>query len=136
MPSTSRRAKAAARAGLDDDLEGLRASFDARLRSERVHLVTLSAALARAEDHPAQIFADLRDRAHRIRGGAAILAIEPIAAAACSLEFAAILAVKSRAGHADTAVWAALVALVRLMGRDDEADEMAALSALREVAAG
>jgi hypothetical protein len=59
----------------DEGFEDLKAAFCARLQNERVRFVTLSAALARAEDDPGRIFHDLSARAHKIRGGAALVRI-------------------------------------------------------------
>jgi Hpt domain len=110
------RPRAAAQLDRDDGFESLRLAFQARLESERVHFVTLSAALARADENPAWIFEDLQFRAHRLQGGAAIFDESEVASAACALENAAVVAAKSRADNTDENVWAALVALVRLMG--------------------
>jgi len=103
----------------DDGLRDMRVTFHARLRSECVHLVTLSAALARAEERPDWIFQDLQFRAHKIRGGAAIFEMPEVAAAARALDEAANAASMSNADNTDPAVWTALVAMVRLMGALD-----------------
>lgn len=108
----TRRRRTAEAAEPGDNFEELRASFHARLKLERVHFVTLSAALARAEEDPAWIFSDLRDRAHKIRGSAAIFEIADVAVAAGALELASISATMSNANNGDAAVWTALVALV------------------------
>jgi HPt (histidine-containing phosphotransfer) domain-containing protein len=117
----TRRRKPSAATGFEsgDNFEDLRSAFYARLQLERVHFVTLSAAFARTAEDPAWIFGDLRDRAHKIRGGAAIFEIPDVTAAACALELAAISATMSHANNGDAAVWTALVALVELMGRLD-----------------
>lgn len=107
-----------------DEADRLRLAFHARLQSERVHFVTLSAALARVEESPDWIFHDLRNRAHKIRGTAAMFEIAEVAAAARALELASISASTSHAENTDAAVWNALVALVRLMGAID-ANELA-----------
>jgi hypothetical protein len=99
-----------------DGLEELRAAFLAKLHNERVQFVALSAALARAEEDADCIFLDLRDRAHKIRGGAAVFEIPELASAARTLEIAAIAAGAACAGNNDDEVWDALVELVRLMG--------------------
>jgi hypothetical protein len=103
----------------EDSFESLRQVFHARLESERVHFVTLSAALARAEENPVWIFEDLVYRAHRLQGGAAIFEESEVALAASKLESAAVTAAQSRAGNTDEKVWAALEALVNLMGNLD-----------------
>ena len=100
----------------DDGFESLKLAFQARLESERVHFVTLSAALARADENPAWIFEDLQYRAHRLQGGAAIFDETEVASAAGALEAAAVQAAKSRSDNTDEQVWEALVRLVRLMG--------------------
>jgi HPt (histidine-containing phosphotransfer) domain-containing protein len=84
--------------------------------SERVHFVTLSAALACADESPQRIFEDLVYRAHRLRGAAAIFDESEVAMAAGRLENAAAAAAQSHAANSDEDVWAALEALVRLMG--------------------
>lgn len=119
--SSAMPAESLAQADADDGFENLRLAFQARLESERVHFVTLSAALARADENPAWIFEDLQFRAHRLQGGAAIFDESEVASAACALENAAVLAAKSRADNTDENVWAALVALVRLMGNRESA---------------
>jgi HPt (histidine-containing phosphotransfer) domain-containing protein len=99
-----------------DGLEELRGAFLAKLHNDRVQFVALSAALARAEEDADVIFLDLRDRAHKIRGGAAVFEIPELASAARALEIAAIAAGAASTGNNDDEVWDALVALVRLMG--------------------
>jgi len=103
--------------------------FHARLQGERVHLATLSAALARAEENPVWIFQDLKFRAHKIRGGAAILEIAGVGAAAGALELAAASAIASNAENTDDAVWAGLVELVRVIGELDGGYDPAPFSA-------
>jgi len=99
-----------------DEFEELRDAFYIRLQSEWVQFVSLSAALARAEDDPVSIFNDLGFRAHRLQGSAAIFEIAEVAAAANALEQAAVFASKSNADNTDPPVWNALLALVSLMG--------------------
>jgi HPt (histidine-containing phosphotransfer) domain-containing protein len=98
-----------------DGFDELQLAFRARLRSERIHYVSLSAALAGAVESPAPIFRDLEFCAHKTRGGAAIFQMPEVAAAACALEQSAATAANSRANDADAAVFAALAALVRLL---------------------
>jgi mevalonate pyrophosphate decarboxylase len=105
----------------EDSFESLRLAFHARLESERVHFVTLSAALARAEENPSRIFEDLVYRAHRLQGGAAIFEESEVALAAGKLESAAVTAAQSRASNTNEEVWAALEALVKLMGNLESA---------------
>jgi HPt (histidine-containing phosphotransfer) domain-containing protein len=116
-----------------DSFEDLRTSFYARLKLERVHFVTLSAALARTEEDPAWIFGDLRDRAHKIRGSAAMFEIADVAVAACALELASISAMMSQANNGDAAVWTALVALVELLDTFDAGAAPAAALLLEQV---
>jgi HPt (histidine-containing phosphotransfer) domain-containing protein len=117
MGSIKRRPrKAPATEIIEDGFESLRHAFHARLESERVHLVSLSAALARAEENPSWIFEDLQFRAHRLQGGASIFEVTDVARAAHELEQAAVTASKARADNTDEKVWAALVTLVQLMG--------------------
>jgi len=115
MGSTKRRPRKTP-ADLEDGFENLRHAFHARLESERVHLVSLSAALAHAEANPAWIFEDLQFRAHRLQGGASIFEVTDVAQAAHMLEQAAVSAAKARADNTDEKVWSALVALVQVMG--------------------
>jgi hypothetical protein len=91
-----------------------RRAFQASLKSERVHCVNLSAALARVKNSPASIFADLRNYARKIGGTAAMSEIAEVAAAARALEQASISASMSHAENTDPAVWGALAALVGL----------------------
>ena len=100
----------------DDGFEELRVVFEGKLQSERAHFVALSAALARVEGSPGPVFSELRNRAHKMRGSAAVFEMAQVASAAGSLEIAAIAATVSHADNTDAAVWTALVALVRLLG--------------------
>jgi HPt (histidine-containing phosphotransfer) domain-containing protein len=109
----------------DDSFESLREAFHERLESERVHFVTLSAALARADENPVWIFEDLVYRAHRLQGGAAIFEESEVARAAGRLESAAGVAAQSRADNTDEDVWSALEALVNLMGNIESVRAMA-----------
>lgn len=103
------------RAPADDGLEELRVVFEGKLQSERAHFVALSAALARAEGSPGPVFSEMRNRAHKMRGSAAVFEMSQVASLAGSLEIAAIAATVSHADNTDAAVWTALVALVRLL---------------------
>jgi hypothetical protein len=106
----------------DDGLEELRVVFEGKLQSERAHFVALSAALARVEGSPGPVFSELRNRAHKMRGSAAVFEMAQVASVAGSLEIAAIAATVSHADNTDAAVWTALVALVRLLGTLDKGD--------------
>jgi hypothetical protein len=100
----------------DGGFEELRVVFEGKLQSERAHFVALSAALARVEGSPGPVFSELRNRAHKMRGSAAVFEMVQVASAAGLLEIAAIAATVSHADNTDAAVWTALVALVRLLG--------------------
>jgi HPt (histidine-containing phosphotransfer) domain-containing protein len=100
--------------------EKLQELFAVRLQSERVHFVTLSAALARAEESPGGIFDELTFRAHRLKGAAATFEFANLAAAAGALERASFAAATSHAPHTDPDVWEALVALVQMLGSIEE----------------
>jgi HPt (histidine-containing phosphotransfer) domain-containing protein len=106
----------------DDGLEGLRVVYEGKLQSERAHFVALSAALARVEGSPGAVFSELRNRAHKMRGSAAVFEMAHVASVAGSLEIAAIAATVSHADNTDAAVWTTLVALVRLLGTLDSGD--------------
>jgi HPt (histidine-containing phosphotransfer) domain-containing protein len=108
----------------DDGLEELRVVFEGKLQSERAHFVALSAALARVAGSPDPVFSELRNRAHKMRGSAAVFEMAQVASVAGSLEIAAIAATVSHADNTDAAVWTALVALVRLLGILDKGDSM------------
>lgn len=119
--SLSRRATgtAAPVAPPPGELENLGSIFLARLQSERVHLATLSAALARADDNPEAIFRDLQFRARRLNGTASIFEAADIAAAARTLEQAAAAAAHSHTDNANPRVWGAMLALMSLLQRVD-----------------
>jgi HPt (histidine-containing phosphotransfer) domain-containing protein len=106
----------------DDGLGELRVVFEGKLQSERAHFVALSASLARVEGSPDPVFNELRNRAHKMRGSAAVFEMRQVASVAGSLEIAAIAATVSHADNTDAAVWTALVALVRLLGILDKGD--------------
>jgi hypothetical protein len=113
---------------LTGDSQELLASFCARLQRERVHMVSLSAALASTEDDPTRIFDALESRAHRLYSDASAIEIATVADAADALGRAALAASRSNSSHTDPAVWTALVALVRLMGIIDRQNRAAARS--------
>lgn len=104
----------------NDSPAALQGDFARAFQYRRVHFVTLSAALARAEENPSRICAHLVFRARQLHGAAISFEITEIAAAARSLEQAANRALMSGADNADTSVWATLIALVSLMGTVDE----------------
>ena len=108
--------KAEVPAAARDGFESLFDGFLIKLQAEREHLVMLSAELALSEENPESIFADLRHRAHRLRGGAAIFEVPDVAEAAGVMEEAAVSASLSHAPHTDGKVWNALLTLVRVIG--------------------
>jgi HPt (histidine-containing phosphotransfer) domain-containing protein len=97
---------------LNDQFDELRNAFYARLRSDRVRLTTLGAALARAEEDPVCVFEDIRVFAHRLRGAAAIFEVPEISLPAKVLEEAAGAASNAHADNSDASVWTALENLV------------------------
>jgi HPt (histidine-containing phosphotransfer) domain-containing protein len=122
MKSTRRTRRVKQHAAPDEEMEGLRAMFNARLQSERLHFVVLSAQLARADNDPQRIFEDLKFRAHRLHGGAAIFEMAEMAAAADALEQAADAAQTMNADHTDATVWTALGKLVELIDNLQRSD--------------
>lgn len=96
--------------------------FLSRLQSERVHLVSLRAALERATERTGIIFDDLQFRAHNLNGVAGTLEAAEVAKAAHQLEDAAFAASRTHSNSADIPVRAALDGLIRLLGKFD-ADE-------------
>lgn len=122
MKSTRRARRTNKRTAPDDEMDGLRAMFNARLKSERLHFVVLSAELARADNDPQAIFEDLKFRAHRLQGGAAIFEMAEMAAAADALEQAADAAKTANADHTDENVWTALDSLVGLIDNLQRSD--------------
>ncbi|HEX3848103.1 MAG TPA: Hpt domain-containing protein [Steroidobacteraceae bacterium] len=99
--NAARRAGTGAAAGTGDALDGVRQSFNARLIQDHERFVALRAALRARQVPPEAIIAELRNRAHKVRGGAAIFEMRELAATACALEEAAIAAsVQVRQGEA------------------------------------
>jgi HPt (histidine-containing phosphotransfer) domain-containing protein len=93
--------------------------FLSRLESERVHLVSLRAALERATERTGIIFDDLQFRAHNLNGVAGTLEASDVAKAAHQLEDAAFAASRTHSNSADIPVRAALDGLIRLLGQFD-----------------
>ena len=93
-----------------------------RLESERVHLVSLRAALERATERTSIIFDDLQFRAHNLNGVAGTLEARDVAKAAHQLEDAAFAASRTHSNSADIPVRAALDGLIRLLGRMDTSE--------------
>jgi Hpt domain len=92
----------------EDPFGELRDLFFARLRSDRMRLTALAAALSRAEGDPARTFQDLQLFAHRLRGGAAIFETPEVGIDANALEQAAASASVAHADSSDASVWSAL----------------------------
>ena len=86
------------------------------MQSERLHFVALNEALGLADEIPTPILNDLRNRAHRLSGTAAIFEFASIAAAARALELTATSAASSQISNSKPGVSTALASLVRLIG--------------------
>ena len=104
----------------DDSFESLREMYCQRLMGDRLHLLQLSAALARGDANREQVLDELRNRAHRLSGTAAIFELTGVAALARALELAVDgVAVGARdvprVGNSDTVMCAALQALIRVI---------------------
>jgi HPt (histidine-containing phosphotransfer) domain-containing protein len=78
--------------GSGDALDGVRQAFNARLVQDHERFAALRRALEVRQVPPEAIIAELRNRAHKVRGGAAIFEMRELAATACALEEAAIAA--------------------------------------------
>ena len=98
----------------EDPFEELRDLFFSRLRTERVRLTELAAALAHAEGDPVHTYEEIRLFAHRLRGGAAIFETPEVGVAANALEQAAASALEA---HADTSYASVRTALDDLLDR-------------------
>jgi chemotaxis protein histidine kinase CheA len=98
-----------------DSFEEIREAFCIRLQSEKIHFVALNAALARGRECPTPILDDLRNRAHRLSGTAAIFEFATVAAAARELELTVVTAGTSRTGNTEPGICTALDALVHLI---------------------
>jgi chemotaxis protein histidine kinase CheA len=85
--------RAGAVAATDDGLEELRGTFFGRLKSERQTLRNLGAVLTQGKMDRVPVLDELRSRAHRLSGTAAILDMREVSALARVLE----LAVEGRA---------------------------------------
>jgi HPt (histidine-containing phosphotransfer) domain-containing protein len=105
----------------DDSFEALRASFVERLQGERQRLWNLGAALAQGTVGRVLVLDELRNRAHRMSGTAAIFELSGVAALARALELAvdgmaaADRAQAPRAENSDRVMCAALEALIQLI---------------------
>src|SRR5271163_1100598 len=105
---------------MDDGLEELRATFFGRMKDERRLLSNLGALLAQGKMDRVPVLDELRSRAHRMSGTAAILDLREVAALARILE----LAVEARcvadralahAENSDRVMGAALQALIKVI---------------------
>jgi HPt (histidine-containing phosphotransfer) domain-containing protein len=107
--------------------------FLSQLENERVHLMSLRAALERATERTGIIFDDLQFRAHNLNSVAGTLDASAVAKAAHQLEDAAFAASRTHSNSADIPVRAALDGLIRLLGRfdDGEGSVMAGEPAIR-----
>jgi HPt (histidine-containing phosphotransfer) domain-containing protein len=105
----------AALAAPSDSFEEIREAFCTRLQSERSHFLALNAALTCTPECPAPILDDLRNRAHRLSGTAAIFEFAGVAAAARDLELTVVSVATSRGGNAQPSIRTALDVLVRLI---------------------
>jgi chemotaxis protein histidine kinase CheA len=99
----------------NDSFEDIRQAFCVRLQSDRTHFLALNTALACAPGCPPPILDDLRNRAHRLSGTAAIFEFAGVAAAARALELTVVSAAASHAGSTELAIRTALDALVRVI---------------------
>lgn len=100
-----------------EPFDELRDLFFARLRSDRMRLTALAAALSRAEGDPAHTFEDIQLFAHRLRGGAAIFETPEVGIDANALEQAAASASVAHADNSDASVWRALENLLDRLAR-------------------
>ena len=120
MKLTSNGQRAAGAVAMQgDSFEELRATFVKRLKAERQRLVSLGAALAQRKTSRAPVLDELRSRAHRLSGSAAIFELNGVAALARALELAvdALTVVDRlavpRAENSDRVMCAALEALIQ-----------------------
>jgi HPt (histidine-containing phosphotransfer) domain-containing protein len=103
----------------EDGFEELRVTFLERLKSERQRLLHLSAVLAQGKMGRVPVLGELRSRAHRLSGTAAVLDLRGVAALAHALELAvegmvvADRALSPRAENSDRVMCAALQALIQ-----------------------
>ena len=112
---------AAAVSASDDGFEELRGEFFERLQAERSRFLILNAALAENEPERAVVLQELRSRAHRLSGTAAIFEVTGVAVLARAVELAVDAAAAQggatpRAEHSDRVMCAALLELIRVIG--------------------
>ena len=113
----------------EDSFEEIREAFCVRLQSERNHFLALDSALRRPEKSPTSILDELRNRAHRLSGTAAIFEFAGVAAAARALELAVVSASAPLAKAAEPAIGRALDALVRVIGEFKEEPRLTHIAA-------
>ena len=103
----------------EDAFEELRAEFHERLKAERTRFLALSAALRDEKAGRSNILQELRTRAHRLSGTAAIFEVTGVAVLARALELAVEgVCGKSESGsqNSDRVMCAALLALIQVIG--------------------
>ncbi len=117
--------RAAALEPPDDGFEELRVEFCERLKTERLWLLGLSAALHGGTDR-GRLLGELRNRAHRLSGTAAIFELSGVAALARALELAVERAavtegtIMPQVENSDKAMFAALHALTCVISNLDK----------------
>jgi hypothetical protein len=77
----------------DEELEKVRLRFHERLRGEQLVLAGLTKMLGSTSGESSEIFRDIREFAHRLRGAALVFEFEKLGAAAKAVELAAIAAI-------------------------------------------
>jgi hypothetical protein len=115
MKSTNCWPRLSEPAGPDDPFEELRASYYARLRSDRVRLLGLRAELSGTGAEPKYLYEAIRVVAHGMAGAAGIFEATDVLNAASAIENAARVSLQSRANRVDPAVRAGLDALIDLL---------------------
>jgi hypothetical protein len=105
----------------EDGFEELRSEFFERLKAERLRFLILHAALAQGETERAAVLQELRSRAHRLSGTAAIFEVTGVAVLSRALELAvdaaaALGSAAPRAENSDRVMCATLLALIRVIG--------------------
>jgi chemotaxis protein histidine kinase CheA len=119
--------RAAPATATDDGLEELRLTFFVRWKCERQALRNLGAVLTQGKMHRVPVLDELRSRAHRLSGTAAILGLSEVAALARVLELAvegsamADRALSPREENSDRVMHAALQALIEVVESLDKA---------------
>jgi HPt (histidine-containing phosphotransfer) domain-containing protein len=117
LKSTSPWPRLSVPAGPNDPFDDLRASYYARLRSERSRLIELHTQLSCPELDPIPLYETIRLVAHGMAGAAAVFGVTEVLSAATTLERAALVTTKAHAGNAGPTVHAALNTLTDLLQR-------------------